>query len=317
MSEPERGGRETDVTDVRSMDRIEGFEAAASEAFAPLRIRAEGGSPFHGEFGSMRVDELVLTRIQADPVTVKRERSVMSSTDPDLIKVAWHVSGRAGVDQGGRQCLLRPGDLVIYESGRPYELPFWESYDTTVVGIPAYLFGAHADQLRQRVAIPVPAERGTGALLTTMLQGVAAGTGSDAAASAQHHLATALVSLVCAAFVDALPEEAEDPWERIQAYCLANLSDPGLSVDSVASAHRVSPRYLHKLCQARGFTLARWIRTERLSRIRRDLGDPLLADRSTSAVAARWGVLDSGHLSRMLRAEFGETAREIRARSRG
>ncbi|WP_026116330.1 AraC-like ligand-binding domain-containing protein [Nocardiopsis valliformis] len=304
------------MTVVHSMDRIEGFEAAASQAFAPLRIRAEDGRSFRGEFGSMRVDELVLTRIQADPVTVKRERSVMSSTDPDLIKVAWHVSGRAGVDQGGRQCLLSPGDLVIYESGRPYELPFWESYDTMVVGIPAYLFGAHADQLRQRVAIPVPAERGTGALLTTMLQGVATGQGSDSVAGAQHHLATALVSLVCAAFIDALPEAEADPWERIQAFCLANLSDPGLSVESVASAHHISPRYLHKLCQARGFTLARWIRTERLSRIRRDLGDPLLTDRSTSAVAARWGVLDAGHLGRMLRAEFGETAREIRARSR-
>jgi AraC-like DNA-binding protein len=298
------------------MDRIEGFEAAASQAFAPLRIRAEAGRSFRGEFGSMRVDELVLTRIQADPVTVKRDRSVMSSTDPDLIKVAWHVSGRAGVDQSGRQCLLSPGDLVIYESGRPYELSFWESYDTMVVGIPAYLFGAHADQLRQRVAVPVPAERGTGALLTTMLQGVAAGQGTDSVASAQHHLATALVSLVCAAFVDARPEAEADPWEHIQAFCLANLSDPDLSVESVAAAHRVSPRYLYKLCQARGFTLARWIRTERLCRIRRDLGDPLLADRSTSAIAARWGVLDAGHLGRMLRAEFGETAREIRARAR-
>lgn len=303
------------MTTVHATDRIEHFEAAASQAFAPLRMRVGSGLSFHGEVTTTRVDELVLTRIQADPVTVRRERSVIGSSDPDLLKVAWHRSGKAGVDQRDRRCLLTPGDLVVYETGRPYELPFWEPYDTVVVGVPAYLFGAHADQLRQRVATPVPAERGTGALLTSMLQGVVEGAGSDAVASAQHHLATALVSLVCAAFVDAVPEEAEDPWERIQAYCLANLADPGLSVESVAAAHHVSPRYLYKLCQARGFTLARWIRTERLSRIRRDLGDPLLAERSTSAIASRWGVLDSGHLGRMLKAEFGETAREIRARA--
>ena len=316
MSEPGRGGGETGVTTVHATDRIDRFEAAASQAFAPLRMRAENASPFQGEVSTTRVDELVLTRIRADPMVVRRERSLMGSSDPDLLKVAWHRSGKAGVDQHDRRCLLTPGDLVVYETERPYELPFWEPYDTVVVGIPAYLFGAHADQLRQRVATPVRAEHGTGALLTTMLQGVAGGTGSDAVASAQHHLATALVSLVCAAFVDAVPEEAEDPWARIQAYCLANLADPGLSVESVAAAHRVSPRYLYKLCRARGFTLARWIRTERLSRIRRDLGDPFLADRSASAIAARWGVLDSGHLGRMLKAEFGETARDIRGRAR-
>lgn len=302
------------MTTVRATDRVEPFEAAASQAFAPLRMRTEGGRPFHGEVTTTWVDELVLTRIQAAPVTVRRERSMISSSDPDLLKVAWHRSGRAGVEQRGRRCLLTPGDLVVYETGRPYELPFWEPYDTVVVGVPAYLFGAHADRLRQRAATPVRAERGTGALLTSMLQGVVDGTGSEAGASARHHLATALVSLVCAAFVDTVPKEPEDPWERIQAYCLANLSDPGLSVESVATAHRVSPRYLYKLCQERGFTLARWIRTERLSRIRRDLADPLLADRSTSSIAARWGVLDSGHLGRMLKAEFGETAREIRGR---
>lgn len=316
MSGAGYGGGETAVTTVHATDRIERFEEAASQAFAPLRMRTETGRPFRGAVTTTRVDELVLTRIQADPVTVRREPSVIGSSDPDLLKVAWHRSGRAGVEQRDRRCLLTPGDLVVYETEQPYELPFWEPYDTVVVGVPAYLFGAHADQLRQRVAIPVPAERGTGALLTAMLQGVATGQGSGSVASAQHHLATALVSLVCAAFVDALPEEEADPWDRIQAFCLANLADPGLSVESVASAHRISPRYLYKLCRARGFTLARWIRTERLSRIRRDLADPLLADRSTAAVAARWGVLDSGHLGRMLRAEFGETAREIRARSR-
>ncbi len=156
---------------------------------------------------------------------------------------------------------------------------------------------------------------GLSGLLGPVFEGMAEGTGEGAASSAQHHLATALVSLVCAAFTDAVPEDGSDPWERIRSYCLSRLGDPDLSVASVAAAHRVSPRYLQKLCRDRGFTLSGWIRTERLSRIRRDLADPSLTDRSTSAVAARWGVLDAGHLGRMLRAEFGESAREIRARS--
>ncbi|WP_150237250.1 AraC-like ligand-binding domain-containing protein [Nocardiopsis quinghaiensis] len=298
-----------------STDRIDRFEAEASRAFAPLRMRASGDRPFHGAFTSTRVDQLVLTRIRADPVVVRRDPGVIASSDPDLIKVAWHVSGRAGVGQAGRQCLLTPGDLVVYETGRPYELPFWEPYDTVVAGVPSAMFGVHADLLRRRVALPVRADSGLRGIVSALFRGVASGLDEETGGAARHHLAAALVSLVCAAFADAPAEEAADPLARVRAYCLANLADPDLSVESVAAAHRMSARYLYKLCREQGFTLARWVRSERLARIRRDLADPLLADRSVSAIAARWGVLDAGHLGRMLRTEFGVTAREIRAES--
>ncbi|WP_159945271.1 MULTISPECIES: helix-turn-helix domain-containing protein [unclassified Nocardiopsis] len=294
-----------------SADSIERFEAEASRAFAPLRMRAGEERPFRGTFSSTRVGPLVLTRIRAEPVVVRRDSAVMGSSDPDLIKVAWHGAGRAGVGQAGRQCLLRPGDLVVYETGRPYELPFWEPYETVVAGVPSDLFGAHAELLRRRVAMPVRADGGLSGVVSALFQGVSSGA-EGAGAAARHHLAAALVSLVCAAFAEAPAEEDGDPLARVRAYCLANLSDPGLSVESVAAAHRMSARYLHKLCREQGFTLARWIRSERLARIRRDLADPMLADRSASAIAARWGLLDAGHLGRMLRAEFGVTARDIR-----
>ncbi|MEU0492331.1 AraC family transcriptional regulator [Nocardiopsis sp. NPDC006139] len=301
----------------QATDRLDRFEAEASRAFAPLRMRRADERPFRGSFASTRVDDVVLTRITAAPVLVRREPSSMSSTDPELFKVAWHVSGRAGVAQNGRECLLSPGDLVVYETGRPYELPFWEPYDTVVMGVPPRLFGAHAAVLRRRTAVPVRAGRGLGGVVGALFQGVSGGAAADLGAGGRHHLAAALVSLVCAAFADAAAAaQDEDPWERIRAYCLANLSDPGLSAESVARAHGISTRYLYKLCAERGFAPGRWIRGERLARIRRDLADPALADRGAAAIAARWGVLDAAHLGRMLRAEFGETVPEIRARAR-
>jgi AraC-like DNA-binding protein len=83
-------------------------------------------------------------------------------------------------------------------------------------------------------------------------------------------------------------------------------------VEAVARAHRISVRYLHKILQPREVTLSAWIRRQRLERIRRDLANPLLADRTVSAIAARWGVLDGTHVSRALKAEYGRTAADIR-----
>ncbi|MFL1375964.1 MULTISPECIES: helix-turn-helix domain-containing protein [unclassified Nocardiopsis] len=297
-------------------DRLDRFEAEASRAFAPMRMRSADDRPFRGSFTSTRVDDVVLTRITAEPILVRRGPSSMSSTDPELFKVAWHVSGRAGVAQNGRECLLSPGDLVVYETGRPYELPFWEPAETIVVGVPQRLFGSHAALLRGRTAVPVRAGQGLGGVLGALFQGVSDDSTADLGTGGRHHLAAALVSLVCAAFADAAPAPDDDPWERIRAYCLANLADPALSAESIARAHGISTRYLYKLCAERGFAPTRWIRGERLARIRRDLADPALADRGAAAIAARWGVLDAAHLGRMLRAEFGETVPEIRARAR-
>ncbi|MDQ1046303.1 helix-turn-helix domain-containing protein [Streptomyces sp. V4I2] len=109
---------------------------------------------------------------------------------------------------------------------------------------------------------------------------------------------------------------ADDLAERILTYCLGRLSDPRLSPESVARAHHVSVRYLHKVLQQRGVTLASWIRGRRLERIRRDLADPALADRSVSVIAARWGLLDATHLSRTLRARSSGRARPKSARLR-
>ncbi|MBO0807597.1 MAG: helix-turn-helix domain-containing protein [Actinobacteria bacterium] len=55
------------------------------------------------------------------------------------------------------------------------------------------------------------------------------------------------------------------------------------------------------------------MRRERMKRIRLDLLDPRLAHWTAARIAARWGIQDPEHLSRSLRAEFGQSAAEIRA----
>jgi AraC-like DNA-binding protein len=83
-------------------------------------------------------------------------------------------------------------------------------------------------------------------------------------------------------------------------------------VESVARRHGISVRYLYKVIARRGTSLAAWIRRERLQRIHRDLSNPALANKTTSEIAVRWGILDPTHLGRSLKAEFGRTVTEIR-----
>jgi AraC-like DNA-binding protein len=74
----------------------------------------------------------------------------------------------------------------------------------------------------------------------------------------------------------------------------------------------ISTRHLHNVFHETGSTVASWIRSRRLERVRRDLRDPLHSGTSVGAVAARWGFLDAAHFSRTFRDAFGESPSDWR-----
>lgn len=304
------------LTAAADSDDRERFASLLGSTFAPVRIRPLTDGSFHSSLRSAVAGEVRVSVMSGSPCVVTRDADLIRASDPGFLTVVLHQSGRAAVAQDGRHCLLGPGDLVNYVTSRPYELTFWEPYEAVVITVPMAALGSHADTLAGRTAIAVATDSGPRDVVGTLFEGLAAKIGDCTAGEAncsKEYLADAIVSLVIAELVDIPPLGAgEDLADRMLAHCLSHLADPGLTVKSVARAHGVSVRYLHKVLAPRAITLSAWIRRQRLERICRDLADDSLSGRTVSAIAARWGMTDAGHLSRALKSEFGVTATEIR-----
>lgn len=99
---------------------------------------------------------------------------------------------------------------------------------------------------------------------------------------------------------------------QIYAFIQKNLGDANLTVSAVAAAHHISLRYLHKLFQQHGHTVAGWIRERRLEQCRHDLTNPHLAARPINAIAARWGFTSPAHFSQAFRNVYGLSPRQYR-----
>lgn len=296
------------------------FATLLAEVSAPVRVRSLTEGAFHSALRSAVAGDVRVSVVSGSPCVVTRGPDLIGIEDPALLVIALPRTGRAMVEQDGRRCLLGPGGLVNYVTSRPYEVTYWEPYEMVVVTVPLAALGSHADTLTARTAVAVTTDSGprdvVGTLFATLAAKIDDCTAGDASCS-KEYLADAIVSLAIAELVDIPPQGVgDDLADRVLAHCLSHLSDPGLTVESVARVHAVSIRYLHKVLAPRGITLSAWIRTQRLEHIARDLADESLRGRTVSAVAARWGMADSGHLSRALKAEFGMTATEIRRSGR-
>jgi AraC-like DNA-binding protein len=100
--------------------------------------------------------------------------------------------------------------------------------------------------------------------------------------------------------------------ERIKEFARRNLRDPGLDTHVIAKGVGLSVRHLHELFVSEPDTLMRWIRAERLKRIRNELADPALLDRPIGTIAYHWGFQESAHFSRTFRAAYGVAPRIFR-----
>jgi len=100
--------------------------------------------------------------------------------------------------------------------------------------------------------------------------------------------------------------------QAIKTDIAANLANGSLSVADVATRHRVTPRYVHKLFEDEGTTFTQFIIRQRLNRAYRMLRDPQFAMRSITSIAFDAGFGDLSYFNRTFRRHYNATPSDIR-----
>ncbi|MFF9090935.1 helix-turn-helix domain-containing protein [Streptomyces sp. NPDC014991] len=299
--------------------RLAYWQDALSRTFTAVDVRVPDGGDCRGTIRTSRLGPVQVTRVEGGAMRVQRpERPAASGPDEPLVVMSV-VKGAVVVENDDRVAHLHPGDTLFFDMTRPLRVDFGSVFHVTCLLLPQRLLGLTDSGLRQLMTTPIRPDTPSGSLLSPLLiklgdtvPTLSSGTGES--------LVRHVVDLFSILTEERLHRESGDApgaarylLPRIQAFIDGNLADPDLTPDSIAHAHRISVRYLHKLFEHEDTTVNRWIRRRRLQECRRELARRGTVDRTISAVARRWGFTSASHFSRAFRAMYGMSPAEWRS----
>jgi AraC-like DNA-binding protein len=302
---------------------------------------SEQSRPFLGELTTVKVKDIAFSRVAVGDCPTLYERTSLWARQAGeaLVFVSLLLRGTCLIAQDGRAAKLEEGDFACYDSTRLYSLRHEKHFEQLVLQMPRELWISRMGPTEPFTGRVVHGGTSLGGLVSNIVSQVitsllvtdqvaadviGAGVIGNIELPTAHRLADVAIDLVTAAFGDQLSNKdiAKSSTRisllyRAKALIEDNLHDPDLCPETVARYLRISVRYLHDLFHEDNSTVSNWIWKRRLERCRRDLSDPLLANKSVSEIAFDGGFNAFPHFAHRFKAAFSKTPSDFRREQLG
>ncbi|MGW6281271.1 AraC-like ligand-binding domain-containing protein [Kribbella sp. NPDC055071] len=300
-------------------DRMAFWLDTVCQQILPVKIDPRHDAQPEAAMGCRRLGDLAIREVVGGDHVYVRDDSDVRRGDPGTVQIGIPTGGASILVQDGREAVLNAGDMVLYDSSRPFTLVMQNRFHWHVFLLPKHKLRRSDQELRTLTATAMRGDGGVSAIVSQFLLNLAA-SGREferqpTAAALGENAADLIGTLVQTEF--GRPWTVGDPEQVLRQQVLhhleANHHDAMLDPAAVAAAVGISVRSLHALFGTTGATVMERLRSTRLTAIRRDLSDPRLAHRSIGRIAAAHGLPNATVFTRMFKTEFGVTPREFRS----
>ncbi|WP_316520077.1 helix-turn-helix domain-containing protein [Kitasatospora brasiliensis] len=290
------------------------FSRAISVATLPVTVDSDEPPTDPGRMTTRQLGHLLFITTEAAPrcyTRGPREIARGSRQAEGFFVVAVMGATGAVVRQDGRTTEVPAGGVSFWYTETPHVVDYPDGVDVRVCLVPRRSLGVRDDQL-ERVTATVADTGGPVAALVAHSLRTLVETAGDCPALVAGRLACNVTDLVATLVTEQAARTtptAEDArytriWE-IRAHVDRHLRDPELTPKTIAAAHGISVRSLHKLFEGEGVTVSRLIQRRRLQASAEELTRQDGGDSTVSGVSQRWGFTDPAHFSRLFRASYG------------
>ncbi|MDZ7914102.1 MAG: helix-turn-helix domain-containing protein [Rhodococcus sp. (in: high G+C Gram-positive bacteria)] len=296
------------------------------EHFVALDVSdIEDGDGFSGAVHSAQLAHVRVSAVQSMEQRIVRSSSLIKSDGADYLQIGMIRRGSAVVRQDDRECVLRRGDYVLYDTTRPFDWQIEGHAHDGIWGLevftwPRSYLSLSDAEVTNLTAIAFDGHAGLSGLLGRFLHDLASVRMTSDASGDEEEVVNEIGSLVKSvlhATARPITSQRTNLYESALSVIDARIADPALSPVDIAGSVKVSIRQLHRAFAEHGTTVSRSIRSRRLDGCRREIVQRHAVERSLTQISHRWGFTDLAAFSRAFKAEFGISPRRYRSQAAG
>lgn len=272
----------------------------------------------YGAIQTAELSDLLMAHVYCSQAqSVARSKMQIERTADDTAIFCLQVCGSADLATDCQTLRLCTGDWTLCDCRKAYTWHFSPNHGQLVLKIPKHKLKGRLNMPELAHGRVLSGKKGVGKITYSFINSMWGQISGQ-----EFKLTPRFEDITLELISAAINEDMGVPTElsrsgavrllEVKAYINANLRDPGLYVESIAQALKISPRYLHALFQKENATIASYIRDLRLQKCARDLREPLLSQQSITEIAYAWGFNSHTNFTRLFRKRFGMAPRDYR-----
>lgn len=264
-------------------------------------------------------DTRVLEMLGQRPVHVTCKRC--PDAPDDTYDLVLQIAGRGRCRHAGRETHWGPGDLLLFDSARDFDVVHPTGYRFVAWQLPRAILEPLLAAPDRAAARRIAGDAGPGRVLGHHVRALLTES-AHLDSITQRSLVTHLCGLV-AMTLGAAPAARESRRQTLRAvrqqqiltYIETHLHDPCLTAQRAARDLSMSPRWLHALLAESEMSFATRVTRRRLEECTRLLIDPAFSHLTITEIAFRSGFDNLSTFNRRFRAHYEMTPRDMRRQS--
>lgn len=271
------------------------------------------GGEFAGSIEKVGGSGLNMSRVSIKGADLYRTaKEVRKSGVPDFFCV-FQTKGESFVEQVGNRSALNSGDIVLLDSALPFRFSYPRAAQQISLILPRHIIERVLSLSKIELGVKIPADSHIASFASRLVTEASLHQNLDFDEGSA--ILDSLATLIKPSILKSV--SGVDPRDRVfrdaAEFVKANISDPGLNADRLATAIGVSVRSLYRAFSHRSTTLSELVKAQRLEMC----ADYIRAHRGAlnlTEAAYRYGFCSPSYFSTAFKQRFGLTPSEFKKR---